>query len=91
MVEDAARFFPGTGCIASRDLSEPQRALFYYFSGLTTVREEVQPKHNCAALLVQYSRQFVQSAPPPGWTPVWDGHRRGDDTERYILYIRKPK
>ena len=91
MVEDAARFFPGTGCIASRDLSEPQRALFYYFSGLTTVREEVQPKHNCAALLVQYSRQVVQSAPPPGWTPVWDGHRRGDDTERYILYIRKPK
>ncbi len=91
MVEDAAKHFPGTGCVASRDLSEPQRALFYYFSGLSTVREEVQPRHDCAALLVQYSRQVAQSAPPPGWKPVWDGHRRGDDTERYILYIRKPK
>jgi hypothetical protein len=82
---------PSSGCIASRDLSEPLRALFYYFSGVTTVREEIQPKHDCPALLVQYSRQATQPPPPPGWTPAWDGHRRGDDTERYILYTRRAK
>ena len=25
---------------------------------------------------------------PAGWTPVWEGHRRGDDTERFVLYRR---
>jgi 4-amino-4-deoxy-L-arabinose transferase-like glycosyltransferase len=90
VVENAAMHVPRSGCVASRDLTEPMRALFYYFSGLTTVREEIQPKHDCAALLVQYSRQFTQPPPPPGWTTAWDGHRRGDDTERFILYTRKP-
>ncbi|HQR11754.1 MAG TPA: hypothetical protein PLW68_10535 [Casimicrobiaceae bacterium] len=90
VVENAASRMPRTGCIASRDLGEPQRALFYYFAGLSTLREEVMPDHDCAALLVQYVRQPTQ-APPPGWVPVWDGHRRGDDTERYVLYMRAPK
>jgi 4-amino-4-deoxy-L-arabinose transferase-like glycosyltransferase len=89
VVENASMHMPRSGCVASRDLSEPQRALFYYFADLSTVREEVQPNHDCKALLVQYSRQTTQPPPPPGWTPAWDGHRRGDDTERYILYTRK--
>ncbi len=88
VVENAAIHLPRSGCIASRDLSEPQRALFYYFSDLATVREEVKPNHDCTALLVQYSRPATQPPPLPGWTPAWQGHRRGDDTERYILYKR---
>ena len=88
MVENAAMHMPRSGCIASRDLSEPMRALFYYFAGVTTVREEVAPEHDCRALLVQYSRQATP-APPPDWVPAWDGHRRGDDTERFVLYTRK--
>jgi 4-amino-4-deoxy-L-arabinose transferase-like glycosyltransferase len=91
VVESAVAHLPRSGCIASRDLSEPQRALFYYFSGLTTVREELQPQHDCSALLVQYSRPAGEPVPPAGWTPVWDGQRRGDNTERYILYVRKPQ
>ena len=89
VVENASMRMPRSGCVASRDLSEPQRALFYYFADLSTVREEVQPNHVCKALLVQYSRQTTQPPPPAGWTPVWDGHRRGDDTERYILYTKR--
>jgi 4-amino-4-deoxy-L-arabinose transferase-like glycosyltransferase len=91
MIESAMAHLPAKGCVASRDVSEPQRALFHYFAGLVTVREEVQPNHDCSALLVQYSRQTSQPPPPNGWSPVWDGHRRGDDTERYILYVRSPK
>ena len=90
VVENAAMHMPRSGCVASRDLGEPQRALFYYFSGVMTVREEVEPQHGCKALLVQYSRPLAQPAPPAGWMPAWDGHRRGDETERIILYIRKP-
>jgi 4-amino-4-deoxy-L-arabinose transferase-like glycosyltransferase len=90
VVENAAMRMPRSGCVASRDLGEPQRALFYYFSGVETVREEIRPQHDCKALLVQYSRPLTQPAPPAGWMPAWDGHRRGDETERIILYIRKP-
>jgi len=90
VVENAAMHMPRSGCVASRDMGEPQRALFYFFSGVSTVREEVQPKHDCPALLVQYSRLAELPPPPPGWTRAWDGHRRGDETERIVLYVRKP-
>ena len=30
------------------ELGEPQRALFRYFAAIDTVREEVQPLHDCA-------------------------------------------
>ena len=30
------------------------------------------------------------SAVPPGWTTAWSGARRGDDTERFVLYLRDP-
>ena len=76
--------------MASRNLGEPQRALFYYFAGLQTVREELQPAHDCQALLVQYGRVTGEPVAPAGWTPSWSGGRRGDDTERFVLYVRKP-
>jgi len=53
-----------------------------------TVREETTPTHGCATVLVQYGR--VESAPaaPDGWRMAWEGQRRGDDTERFVLYTR---
>jgi 4-amino-4-deoxy-L-arabinose transferase-like glycosyltransferase len=89
VVENAAMHMPRSGCVASRDMGEPQRALFYYFSGVATVREDIEPKHDCPALLVQYSRLATLPPPPSGWTQAWDGHRRGDETERIVLYVRK--
>jgi hypothetical protein len=87
MIESAALHLLTPGCVASRNLGEPQRALFRYFAGLDTVREELRPDHSCPLLLVQYGRQ--PTAPPlPGWQVAWDGHRRGDNTERFVLYRR---
>ncbi|HEY2817805.1 MAG TPA: hypothetical protein VGK44_11820 [Casimicrobiaceae bacterium] len=87
MIESAALQLLTTECVASRNLGEPQRALFQYFAGLTTVREEVRGDTGCPLLLVQYGRQ--PSAPElSGYRILWDGHRRGDDTERYVLYRR---
>jgi 4-amino-4-deoxy-L-arabinose transferase-like glycosyltransferase len=77
---------PKEGCVASRNLGEPQRALFQYFAGLVTVREEATPRHACNMLLVQYARMDGAPTIPAGWTTVWSGNRRGDDTERFVLY-----
>jgi 4-amino-4-deoxy-L-arabinose transferase-like glycosyltransferase len=88
VIEASAVHLPDQGCVASRNLGESQRVLWFYFDGLITVREEVDPNHECTALLVQYGHQ--EGAPPAiaGWFVAWDGHRRGDDTERYVLYRR---
>jgi len=82
---------PREGCVASRNLGEAQRALFHYFAQLVTVREEKSPVDRCNALLVQYGRYDAGVGALRGWEPVWEGHRRGDDTERYVLYVRKPR
>ena len=89
-VENVVVRLPPTGCVASRNLGEPQRALFQYFAGLQTIREELQPDHDCPALLVQYGRLAGEPVAPAGWTPSWSGGRRGDETERFVLYLRKP-
>jgi len=80
---------PREGCVASRNLGDAQRALFYYYAKLVTVREERTPSNRCSALLVQYGRHDVDTGTPDGWGAVWEGRRRGDDTERYVLYVRK--
>jgi 4-amino-4-deoxy-L-arabinose transferase-like glycosyltransferase len=82
---DAALHVPARGCIASRNLGEPQRALFEYFGGIVTVREESMPAQGCTALLVQYGRDGEVN-PPAGWDVAWQGRRRGDDSELFVLY-----
>ena len=87
-VENVAMRLPRGACLASRGLGEPQRALFAYFAGIHTLREEVQPEHDCKLLLVQYGRLASEPVAPEGWAPIWSGARRGDDTERFVLYKR---
>jgi 4-amino-4-deoxy-L-arabinose transferase-like glycosyltransferase len=79
---------PTQGCVASRELGEPLRALLYYYAGLATVREEHRPDHDCAYLLVQHGRLETSAAAPAGWIAVHEGRRRGDESERYVLYRR---
>jgi hypothetical protein len=77
---------PGDTCIAGRNLGDQQRALFQYFGGIVTVPEGSPSAKACRALLVQYGRQGVE--PVPGWKVAWEGGRRGDDTERFVLYVK---
>jgi hypothetical protein len=74
--------------VASRNLGEPQRALLEYFGNVLTVREETEPNNSCAALLLQVGRDESDIPPDSAWEKVWEGHRRGDDTERFILFRR---
>jgi 4-amino-4-deoxy-L-arabinose transferase-like glycosyltransferase len=85
VAESLAVALPRTGCIASRNLGEAQRAMFAYFATLATVREETNPDNTCRYLLVQYGR-IVDTPREEGWSAIWDGRRRGDDTELYVLY-----
>jgi len=90
MIEDMASYVPAHGCIASRNLGDPQRALLYYFAALRTLREEADERadEECDALLVQYGT--VAGAPPSlsGYHVTWEGRRRGDATERFVLYVK---
>jgi len=90
VVESSAAHLPERGCVASRNLGDSQRVAWQYFAGLVTVREERNPDHGCRDLLVQYGRQDGPPIALPGWFVTWDGRRRGDDTERYVLYRREP-
>jgi 4-amino-4-deoxy-L-arabinose transferase-like glycosyltransferase len=89
VAESLRTALPGEGCVASRNLGDAQRVLFRYFANLSTVRAENAPIERCNALLVQFGRDDGESMTPEGWQPVWTGRRHGDDTERYVLYLRK--
>jgi len=69
---------PAEACVAGRDLTEPQRAVFHYYLGVVAGRE-------CPLLLVHSS---TPSAPAPGreWTLVWRGTRPGDEKEFFWLF-----
>jgi 4-amino-4-deoxy-L-arabinose transferase-like glycosyltransferase len=89
MIEDLGRHLPAHACVASRNLGDPQRALLDYFANLETVREETNPDAvaQCPALLAQYAA--IGKAPAlDGYRIAWEGSRRGDATERYVLYVK---
>jgi 4-amino-4-deoxy-L-arabinose transferase-like glycosyltransferase len=76
------------GCVASRNLGEPQRASLHYFANLVTVRAEVADAA-CDLMLVQGSATDDSGNPGTGWDFIWQGNRPGDRSERYRLYRRR--
>jgi 4-amino-4-deoxy-L-arabinose transferase-like glycosyltransferase len=69
---------PANACVTGRNLTEPQRAMFHYYSGVIAGRE-------CPLLLVHTGEPV---APDPGraWTLVWRGTRPGDEKEFFWLF-----
>jgi 4-amino-4-deoxy-L-arabinose transferase-like glycosyltransferase len=89
VVMEVAHELPkGYRCLASRNLGEPQRALFEYFAGIVTYRQEVPSrKRDCDILLVQGMRAGIYQ-PGPQWERFWEGKRPGDRRELFRLYRR---
>ena len=83
----AQRLPAGTSCLASRNLGEPQRALIEYFSGIVPVRDDLAAADACP-LLLQVGRDDTDTPPDSAWEKIWEGRRRGDDTERFLLFRR---
>jgi len=78
---------PLGSCVASRHLTEPQRAMFHYFAGVVSLREGSAAARGCAVLLVH----TATNAEPPHdaeWQLVWRGTRPGDDKEWFWLFSR---
>ena len=42
--------------------------------------------HDCQLVLAQFGRIDRIPEAPAGWQVAWEGNRRGDDTERFVLY-----
>jgi hypothetical protein len=89
MIADMVTAMPASyGCISSRDLGDPQRAMLHYFAGIITFRQEVPDRRReCDLMLVQGTPQD-ESAPAGNWIRIWEGNRPGDKQERYRLYRR---
>ena len=69
---------PAETCVAGRNLTEPQRAMFHYYSGVVAGRE-------CPLLLV-HSSATEEPAPGREWKLVWRGTRPGDQKEFFWLF-----
>jgi hypothetical protein len=53
------------------------------------LREETRDDVDCPALLVQYGTLAGASPAIAGWRIEWQGARRGDATERFVLYVKE--
>lgn len=76
-----------TGCIASLQLGDAQRASFDYFADLRFVDAVKPAPAHCPWLLTQGTKANVP--PVDGvWRLIWEGARPGDNSERLRLYQR---
>jgi 4-amino-4-deoxy-L-arabinose transferase-like glycosyltransferase len=90
VVESLAAHLPADTCIAGRNLGEPQRAQLDYFANIVPTRDDLPQASRCDALLVQLGGKDSADPPDSAWEKVWEGRRRGDDTERFVLFRRPP-
>jgi 4-amino-4-deoxy-L-arabinose transferase-like glycosyltransferase len=75
-------------CVSSENLGEAQRAMFHYYAGLVTSREEnPSAQKNCDVLLVQDTWKGPREI-NGRWQLIWQGARPGDNVERYRLFRR---
>jgi hypothetical protein len=68
---------PAAACVSGRNLTEPQRAMFHYYSGVIAGRE-------CPFLLVHTDKPVAPAL--EAWTLIWRGTRPGDEKEFFWLF-----
>lgn len=73
-------------CVMARNLGDPQKASFRYFTGFAPLPYDSRNK-DCDWLLIQ--GQASTEYAPNGWRKVWEGNRAGDKSERFRLYRRR--
>ena len=79
---------PAGACLAGDNLGDPQRALLEYFGGITAVPYDQPEGAHCPVVLVQFGQDDPEIPPDSSWKKIWEGRRRGDNTEHFILYRR---
>lgn len=79
---------PSVDCVASRGLGESQRALLHYMADVTTRRAERGHRPEACEFLLVEGGVHDDETPGHSWLLHWEGHRAGDNRERYRLYRR---
>ncbi|HLT27734.1 MAG TPA: glycosyltransferase [Zeimonas sp.] len=76
----------GSDCVAGENVERAARASFYYFAQLPFAAPQVR----CRWLLVQQDGAAARREPDirPGWELRWQGRRRSNRDERFLLYLR---
>lgn len=72
-------------CISGFGLGDSQRALLLYHGGILTRRVKVGEDPAVCDLLLSEGTVARGQMPAP-WEMIWEGHRAGDQRERYRLY-----
>ena len=70
------------GCVATRGLTEPQRAMFHYHANI-----KAPSRADCPWLLV-HTGSPQAPVPGDGWKLAWQGTRPGDAKEYFWLFGR---
>ncbi len=88
VVAKMLRPYAASGCMASRDVGEAQRAIFYYYAQVKTLPEQKPAAAACPLLLVEYNNAADLHNTPAlaGYETLQSGSRYGDDTEIFVLY-----
>jgi 4-amino-4-deoxy-L-arabinose transferase-like glycosyltransferase len=76
------------GCIYSKALGEPQRAMLHYFGNILTVRLEKPGKRPDCDLLIIQDKWKSPAHVDASWKLIWEGRRPGDKVERFRLYTQ---
>lgn len=79
---------PAASCITNEGLGEPQRALLEYYAGVRTLRQGHPQATQCELLLIQENISEPKQIDPATWRMIWEGGRRGGDTQRLRLFQR---
>ena len=82
VIADMQRHRPAGACVATRNLTEPQRAMFHYFAAVAT------PGRSDCPLLLVHTPSAQAPAPGDGWKLAWRGTRPGDNKEFFWLFNR---
>ncbi|HEY0878296.1 MAG TPA: glycosyltransferase family 39 protein, partial [Zeimonas sp.] len=75
-------------CVVTDNVERAARASFYYFARLPFA----EAGSRCRWLLVQDDGPVARTNPDPraGWELLWEGRRRSNRDERFVLYRRGP-
>lgn len=73
------------GCVAEKNLGDPERASLAYFTGIEPL--PLNQGRNCRWLITM-GRSNAELHPGDGWEKIWEGNRPGDRRDKLRLYRR---
>jgi 4-amino-4-deoxy-L-arabinose transferase-like glycosyltransferase len=87
--EIAALINATPSCVIGRNIGDPQRAMFDYFSQMRFVVPQSSTAAHCKWMLIQGTKSHTPDVATI-WTLAWEGARPAERVEQFRLYRRSP-